>query len=193
MAKSCLFILVHIALFNPHFTSTVCIRKCRALFRPGRGLSVVYAGVCLAMMLMYQSVFDEWYVSMMTHGSNARGDLYALLYFSLIVVALLTWTFPLFFSSREMNLSVKLKASGVYFLWSCVWIIFGYVAALIGGFIGILLGYSLWLSKKKLPNGSKVPAYNEEIRKHGRIIFYLGIIMFAVLSILRLTGLCCEK
>ena len=73
------------------------------------------------------------------------------------------------------------------------WIIFGYVAAFIGGFIGILLGYSLWLSKKKLPNGSKVPAYNEEIRKHGRIIFYLGIIMFAVLSILRLTGLCCEK
>ena len=80
------------------------------------------------MMLMYQSVFDEWYVSMMTHGSNARGgDLYALLYFSAIVVALLTWMFPLFFSSREMDLSVKLKASGMYFLWSCVGIILGYV------------------------------------------------------------------
>ena len=79
------------------------------------------------MMLMYQSVFDEWYVSMMTHGSNARGDLYALLYLSVIVVALLTWTFPLFFSSREMDLSVKLKASGMYVLWSCVWLISGYV------------------------------------------------------------------
>lgn len=67
------------------------------------------------------------------------------------------------------------------------WIIFGYITALIGGFIGILLGYSLWLSKKKLPNGTKVPAYNDDIRKHGKIIFYLGVIMFVVLFTLRLT------
>lgn len=67
------------------------------------------------------------------------------------------------------------------------WIIFGYITALIGGFIGILLGYSLWLSKKKLPNGTKVPAYNDDIRKHGKIIFYLGVVMFVVLFTLRLT------
>lgn len=69
------------------------------------------------------------------------------------------------------------------------WIIFGYIMALIGGFIGILLGYSLWLSKKKLPNGTKVPAYNDGIRKHGKTIFYIGLIMFAVLFILRLTDM----
>ena len=69
------------------------------------------------------------------------------------------------------------------------WIIFGYITALIGGFIGILLGYSLWLSKKKLPNGTKVPAYNEDIRKHGKIIFYLGVFMFVILFILRLTDM----
>lgn len=66
------------------------------------------------------------------------------------------------------------------------WIIFGYIAALFGGFIGILLGYSLWLSNKKLPNGKKVPAYNEHIRKHGKIIFYSGIVIFVILLVFRL-------
>lgn len=69
------------------------------------------------------------------------------------------------------------------------WILFGYLMALLGGFIGILLGYSLWLSKKKLPNGTKVPAYTNDIRKHGKIIFYIGVVMFVLLFMLRLTNM----
>jgi len=66
------------------------------------------------------------------------------------------------------------------------WIIFGYIAALFGGFIGILLGYSFWLSNKKLPNGKKVPAYNEHIRMHGKIIFYSGVAIFVILLVFKL-------
>lgn len=69
------------------------------------------------------------------------------------------------------------------------WIIFGYLAAIIGGFVGILLGYSLWLSKKKLPNGTKVPAYTDDIRRHGQIIFYIGVITFVITFTLRIKDL----
>lgn len=61
------------------------------------------------------------------------------------------------------------------------WIIFGYITSFLGGFIGILLGYSLWKSKKKLPSGKKVPAYNERIRSHGKNIFYIGIAVFIII------------
>lgn len=66
------------------------------------------------------------------------------------------------------------------------WIIVGYCFSLMGGFIGILIGYSLWLSKKKLPNGYKVPAYNDKIRNHGKTIFYIGVLMFALVFLVRL-------
>lgn len=61
------------------------------------------------------------------------------------------------------------------------WIIFGYIASFLGGFIGILLGYSLWKSKKKMPNGKKVHAYNDSIRSHGKNIFYIGVGVFVIL------------
>lgn len=66
------------------------------------------------------------------------------------------------------------------------WIVFGYIASFLGGFIGILLGYSLWKSKKRLPNGRKVPAYNQGIRRHGKNIFYIGIVIFLIFAVIRL-------
>lgn len=66
------------------------------------------------------------------------------------------------------------------------WIVFGYTASFLGGFIGIILGYSLWKSKKKLPNGGKVPAYNDGIRMHGKNIFYIGVAVFVIIWIFRL-------
>ncbi|MWB94205.1 hypothetical protein GON26_07510 [Flavobacterium sp. GA093] len=57
------------------------------------------------------------------------------------------------------------------------WIIAGYIFALLGGFLGILIGYSLWTSKKSLPNGQSVYSYNEKDRNHGKNIFYIGLII----------------
>jgi len=55
------------------------------------------------------------------------------------------------------------------------WIIFSYVIALLGGFLAVFIGWYLWNCKKILPNGSKVFAYSDSNRKHGRIIFYIGL------------------
>lgn len=57
------------------------------------------------------------------------------------------------------------------------WIIGGYIFAIIGGLIGLIVGYSLWTSKKTLPNGEKVYSYSDHDRKHGKYIFILGLII----------------
>lgn len=58
------------------------------------------------------------------------------------------------------------------------WIIAGYIFSLLGGGIGIVIGYSLWKSKKTLPNGERVYSYSTEDRKHGKTIFFISIIIF---------------
>ncbi|MEZ0129432.1 hypothetical protein AB9T88_06510 [Flavobacterium sp. LBUM151] len=60
------------------------------------------------------------------------------------------------------------------------WIIAGYIFALLGGGIGIVIGYSLWRSKKTLPNGERIYSYNAEDRKNGLIIFLISIIVFPI-------------
>lgn len=67
------------------------------------------------------------------------------------------------------------------------WIIAGYFLAFFGGFLAILIGYSLWTSKKTLPNGERIYSYKDGDRKHGKTIFYIGIIaaiFFSIISIL---------
>lgn len=66
------------------------------------------------------------------------------------------------------------------------WIIAGYVFAILGGFLGILIGYSLWTSKKSLPNGQKVYSYNHKDRVHGKNIFYVGLIILPFYVIIRI-------
>jgi len=36
------------------------------------------------------------------------------------------------------------------------WIVAGYILVLFGGFLGIIIGYSIWTSKKTLPDGSRI-------------------------------------
>ena len=70
------------------------------------------------------------------------------------------------------------------------WIIAGYFFAIIGGLLGIIIGYSLMNSKKTLPNGVQVYSYNNKDRKHGKNIFYIEIIviiLFTFVKILILT------
>lgn len=68
------------------------------------------------------------------------------------------------------------------------WIVAGYVFSILGGFLGILIGYFLWTSKKTLPNGQKVFSYAETDRKHGKTIFYIGVVVTPVVLLLKIFG-----
>lgn len=68
------------------------------------------------------------------------------------------------------------------------WIIAGYAFAILGGFIGLIIGYSLWTAKKTLPNGQKIHSYCENDRKHGKYIFYIGLIIAPSALIIKAFG-----
>jgi hypothetical protein len=65
------------------------------------------------------------------------------------------------------------------------WIVFGYVVAFLGGVLGIVMGWYLFSHKRILPNGDAVYAHNEQDRKHGYGIFFLGLIMLVIWVIIR--------
>jgi hypothetical protein len=65
------------------------------------------------------------------------------------------------------------------------WIIAGYIFSILGGFLGLIIGYFLWTSRKTLPNGVKVPSYSESNRKHGKYIFLIGIIILPISILMR--------
>ncbi len=69
---------------------------------------------------------------------------------------------------------------------SSIWIIIGYISAFLGGLLGFGIGLSLWLMKKKLPNGEKVYIYDENNRQHGIWISLIGFIMTVILITLRI-------
>ncbi|MFT3703636.1 MAG: hypothetical protein QM802_14830 [Agriterribacter sp.] len=56
----------------------------------------------------------------------------------------------------------------------------GYLAALFGGVIAIFWGYDMAYSKRTLPDGKQVYAYNESERKHGERITLIGIISLII-------------
>jgi len=60
------------------------------------------------------------------------------------------------------------------------WIIIGYIVAFLGGLLGIFIGWYLTTFKKTLPNGERVYEYSEQDRKHGRRIFYIGIVVLVI-------------
>lgn len=65
------------------------------------------------------------------------------------------------------------------------WIIAGYIFSVLGGFLGLIIGYFLWTSKKTLPNGQKVYSYLEEDRVQGKYIFYIGLVVTPILFVLK--------
>ena len=66
------------------------------------------------------------------------------------------------------------------------WIILGYMCAILGGVLGIFIGWHLSSYQRTLPNGEKVFGYSNNDRKNGSRIFYLGIIMLILTVVLRL-------
>lgn len=65
------------------------------------------------------------------------------------------------------------------------WIIAGYIFSLLGGLLGLIIGYFLWTAKKTLPNGQKVYSYAPNDRKHGKYIFYIGLIIAPIAFFLK--------
>lgn len=53
------------------------------------------------------------------------------------------------------------------------WIIAGYLFSFLGGGVGIIIGYSLWSSKKTLPNGERIYSYKSEDRNMVKIFLLL--------------------
>lgn len=70
-----------------------------------------------------------------------------------------------------------------------LWILIGYVLALTGGFLGIIMGLLIWTMKKTLPNGKRVYTYTAQDRRHGKYIFFLGLLMFILLPVLYYGGI----
>ncbi|MEM6799863.1 MAG: hypothetical protein AAF696_00590 [Bacteroidota bacterium] len=61
------------------------------------------------------------------------------------------------------------------------WLMIGLITSLLGGFLGMIIGYN-YQFKKTLPDGSQVYAYDEQSRKKGMAIFYLGLGVFLVVN-----------
>jgi mRNA-degrading endonuclease YafQ of YafQ-DinJ toxin-antitoxin module len=69
------------------------------------------------------------------------------------------------------------------------WIYAGYLFALLGGLIGVFIGWHLSTYRKTLPNGQQVYGYKQSDRVHGRRIRIIGIIMFIITLTIRFSNL----
>lgn len=65
------------------------------------------------------------------------------------------------------------------------WVVIGWICALMGGLLGMCIGWIMWKLKKTLPNGERVYAYTEGDRKQGQWIFVIGTIIFVTAAIIR--------
>lgn len=56
------------------------------------------------------------------------------------------------------------------------WLIFGFISALLGGLLGIFIGWFYLTFKKTDPTGQQFYAYDKKTRIRGQQIFWLGLI-----------------
>lgn len=61
----------------------------------------------------------------------------------------------------------------------------GYLLALLGGFLGVLIGWHLYSHQRQLPTGERVPAFRPADRAHGLRIVVLGVVVFGLLLLWR--------
>ncbi|MDD5151493.1 MAG: hypothetical protein PHC28_13630 [Flavobacterium sp.] len=65
------------------------------------------------------------------------------------------------------------------------YIIIGYITAVLGGFLGIFIGWHLATFKKTLPNGDRIYAYSENDRKQGNRILIISVVFFVIWLLFR--------
>ena len=61
-----------------------------------------------------------------------------------------------------------------------IWLVFGYLTSLAGGFGGIIIGWVVSTQKKTLPDGSSVYGYQASDRKHGSRMMLIGVVVLIV-------------
>ena len=76
-------------------------------------------------------------------------------------------------SKRIVELSKPEESQRTY-------IIIGYITAILGGFLGIFIGWHLATFKKTLPNGDRIYAYSEYDRKQGNRILKISVVFFVI-------------
>ncbi|MFD1818209.1 hypothetical protein SAMN04515674_10994 [Pseudarcicella hirudinis] len=64
----------------------------------------------------------------------------------------------------------------------------GYLFALLGGLIGLAIGWNLYTSKKTLPDGKSVFTYQQADRNHGLRIMIIGTMVFILLTFLKISS-----
>ncbi|TDD96953.1 hypothetical protein [Flavobacterium cellulosilyticum] len=67
-----------------------------------------------------------------------------------------------------------------------IYIIIGYICAILGGLLGVFIGWHLLTYKKTLPNGNRIYAYSENDRKQGNRILILGGIFIVIWILYRI-------
>lgn len=81
-------------------------------------------------------------------------------------------------NERIVDLSTHEKSQTTFIIW-------GYIFALLGGIIGILIAWHLKSSKKILPSGDQVYVYSEYDRKQANIIQIISCISIILAIIVR--------
>jgi hypothetical protein len=59
-------------------------------------------------------------------------------------------------------------------------IFIGYVLAIFGSIIGVVIGYTLKSKQAELPDGNRAYKYSENDRKHGQQIATIAVVMFCI-------------
>jgi hypothetical protein len=54
--------------------------------------------------------------------------------------------------------------------------------------VGIMIGWAWGYSKKTLPDGKKIAAYDKDTQQHGKIIFVLAIVIFISIIVWKVAG-----
>jgi hypothetical protein len=67
-----------------------------------------------------------------------------------------------------------------------IWIFVGYISSILGGLLGVFIGWHLLTFKKTLPNGNRIYNYSNEDRKHGNQILILGILSIIIWVIINI-------
>lgn len=58
------------------------------------------------------------------------------------------------------------------------WMVFGWIAAFLGGLLGVFIGWIHWTLKKTDPTGKQIPVYDSPTRKNGMRMFVTGMCCF---------------
>ena len=66
------------------------------------------------------------------------------------------------------------------------WIYIGYISAILGGLLGIIIGWTLAYFKKTLPDGQRVHAFGEKDQNNGKNILLISAISIVFWVIVRL-------